>query len=278
MDIGLVTLILILANGYFSYNGFKDKSYLRRYSFVVQKITAEKEYLRLISSGFLHVNWLHLIFNMVGLFLFGNSLEISLGMFNFGLIYFVSLVFGNLLALYIHRNHPDYAAVGASGAVSGLVFAAIGMFPNMQLSLLLIPVYFPAWLFGISFVLFSIYGIKSQKDNIGHEAHLGGGIIGLLCAIVLSPEILSTNTLIILLILVPSVLFLGLLILKPNYLILANAPSSSSGFLTVDDKYNLEKVNRQKELDVLLDKINKSGIDALSEKDKIRLGELSGDA
>lgn len=274
-EVGIVALILIIINGIITYKGLKDSSFLDKYSFNVDQILINKEYKRLITSGFLHVNWAHFFFNMLTLYLFSKSLEVQIGIPSFLLVYVASLIGGNLFALYIHRNHGDYSGVGASGAISGLVFASIGLFPGMDIGFILLPIFIPAWLFGIAYVLYSIYGIKSQKDNIGHEAHLGGGIIGLLIAIALEPKILTLNAFAIILMLVPSFIFLFLIIRKPHLLMVSSPFSKSKNEYTIEDKYNAKKVSKQHELDRLLDKINRNGYDKLSQKEKDRLNELS---
>ncbi len=272
---GSLTILLIILNAIVTYQGFKVLSFFDKFSFKVHQILVDKEYKRLVTSGFLHANWTHFAFNMITLYLFSRGLESYIGIPAFLLLYFASLVGGNLLALYIHRNHPDYSAIGASGAVSGLVFASIGLFPGMEIGFILLPIYIPAWLYGIAYVLYSIYGIKSQKDNIGHEAHLGGGIVGLLIAITLNPGILFNNTLPILLILVPALTFIYLIIYKPHVLIVKNVFSSHKNTFTLEDKYNASKAVRQKELDEILDKINEKGYENLSQKEKERLDRLS---
>ncbi len=274
-EIGAITWVLILLNGAMTYKGLKSKEFFNRYAFDIDRVLIDRDYKRLISSGFLHVNWTHFIFNMITLFLFSQSLEPRMGMAAFSLLYFGSLLGGNLLALYIHRNHSDYRAVGASGAVIGLIFASIALFPGSKIGFILIPISFPAWLFGIAYVLYSIYGIRSQSDNIGHEAHLGGGITGLLIAIILYPEILIANYLPIFLILIPSLLFLFLIVKKPHILWVSNPLTKNKGFLTTEDKYNIGKANRQKELDRLLEKIHKKGYDQLSKKEREKLKNLS---
>ncbi|WP_340154853.1 rhomboid family intramembrane serine protease [uncultured Winogradskyella sp.] len=274
-EIGILTLSLIIVNGIVTYKGLNDFTFLDKFSFNVHEILVNKDYKRLITSGFLHVDWVHFTFNMLTLYLFSKSLENSIGILALLILYFASLIGGNLLALYIHRNHPDYTAIGASGAVSGLVFASIGLFPGMELGFILLPIFFPAWLYGIAYVVYSIYGIKSQRDNIGHEAHLGGGIVGLLIAIVINPNIMVTNTLPIMLILIPTLTFLFLIIKKPHVLLVKNPFSKSKNVYTVEDKYNSNKTSKQTELDSILDKINKKGYDKLSKKEKDRLNKLS---
>ena len=274
-EIGIISFIFIIVNGLVTYKGLKDFLFFNKFLFNVDKILVNKEYKRLVTSGFLHVDWTHFIFNMITLYLFGENLEFSIGILAFLALYFGSLIGGNLFALYINKNHSDYSAVGASGAVSGLVFASIGLFPDMKIGFLLLPIDIPAWLFGLGYVLYSIYGIKSKKDNIGHEAHLGGGVIGLLIAISINPSIIHTNYFPIILILLPSLLFLFLIIKKPYFLLVDNPFSKSKRNYTIEDKYNSKKVENQKELDKILDKINKKGYDNLTKKEKERLSELS---
>jgi membrane associated rhomboid family serine protease len=218
-NIGVVTLVLIIANGLISYQGFNNRMFFEKYLFQVSKILQGKEYIRLISSGFLHSDWTHLIFNMVSFYSFSQNLEGYLGPVKFLTIYFASLLGGDLLALILHQNQGSYRAVGASGAVCGVIFACIALFPDMQMGFIFIPIPIAGWVFGIIYALYTIYGIKSNLGNIGHEAHLGGALIGLATAVVLVPEVLQTNLRTILLIAVPSILFIFILIIKPEILL-----------------------------------------------------------
>jgi len=274
-EIGIITFLLIIANGIVTYKGLNDFIFFDKFLFNVDRILIDKDYKRLVTSGFLHADWTHFAFNMITLYLFSQSLEAYIGIPAFLALYFVSLVGGNLLALYIHRNHPDYSAIGASGAVSGLVFASIGLFPGMEIGFILLPIFIPAWLYGIAYVLYSIYGIKTKKDNIGHEAHLGGGIVGLIIAIGINPSIIQTNYFPIILILIPSLTFLYLIVKKPHFLIVQNPFSKTKNVVTIEDKYNSNKASKQSELDKILDKINKKGYDKLTKKEKDKLNELS---
>lgn len=268
----LFTLLLIGITAFTTHKGLKDFIFQQTYLFQVDKILIQKEYIRLLSSGFLHIDWKHFAFNMITLYFFGINLGNTVGVFFYLLIYFISLIGGNLLSLYINRNRSDYAALGASGAVSGIVFAAIGLSPGMMIGFI---IFFPAWLYAIGYVLYSIYGITSKNDNIGHEAHLGGAITGMLTAILIQPEILSTNLLTIALAIIPTSIFLFLIIRKPHILILNNPFSKAKKAITIDDQFNEEKVAKQDEINKILDKINKKGFDNLSQKDKNRLDELS---
>lgn len=215
-DLTLIVTLIIGVTGYISYLGFEKKTFFYAHAFNVNSILQGKDYKRLFTSGLLHADWMHFGFNMLTLYFFGPILEQKVGPIWFLGIYTISLLGGNILSLYINKANGYYTAVGASGAVTGIIFACIAMFPDMNLYLMLLPIPIPSWAFGLLYVSYSVYGIKSKRDNIGHEAHLGGGIAGLLVALIHSPLMLSENYLPILFILVPSTLFLLMVTRKPR--------------------------------------------------------------
>ncbi|BAO74727.1 possible Rhomboid family protein [Winogradskyella sp. PG-2] len=213
---------------------------------------------------------------MVSLFLFSSLIENEIGPLFFLIIYFISLICGNLFALYIHRNHGDYSSIGASGAVSGIIFARIALYPNLGIGFIILPFSIPSWIYGVLFVAYSIYGIKTKRDNIGHEAHLGGAIIGLITALLIQPSAITTNYVTIILVLIPTFVFIYFIIAKPHILMANNfSLKKKNPPLNFEHKHNIKKVDKQKELDKLLDKISKRGIDSLSKKEKKRLEEFS---
>ena len=273
--ISFAAIGIILANVIISYKGFSDISFMETYAFNVDEILIHKDYKRLISSGFLHVSWTHLIFNMVTLYAFSSSLEVYIGVKSFLIIYFTSLLGGDLFSLFIHRNHGDYTSVGASGAISGIVFSSIALFPGMEIGFLSLQVHIPAWLYAGLYTLISIYGIKSQRDNIGHDAHLGGGLVGLVITLLLYPKMISLNYLPVLMIIVPASIFIYLLIAKPEFMLLNRTSGQSKGFKTIEDKYNADKLRRERELDQLLEKISKTGFESLSAEEKLKLDKYS---
>ncbi|MFC4233393.1 rhomboid family intramembrane serine protease [Parasediminibacterium paludis] len=271
---GILGFILVIINVIVSYKGFTNQIFFDGYKFEVDAVLKRKDYKRLVSSGFLHVNWQHLVFNMFSLYVFSDNIELVLGNGIFLLIYFISLIGGNLLSLLVHRHHGDYSAVGASGAVSGIIFAAIALQPSIGIGMFFI--YIPGWLYGIVFVAVSIYGIKSQKDNIGHEAHLGGALVGMLAAIVCQPEVLRYNYIAILLITVPAIIFIYLIITKPHILLVDNLfVKNNLPYYTIDQKYNAEKKLEADTIDAILDKINRHGINSLSKREKDILNTYS---
>jgi len=268
-SLGLIGLLLLIFNFALSYKGFTDKSFFDKYKFQTDAILIHKEYYRLVSSGFLHLNWLHLIFNMLCLTSFSELLENELGSISFLVIYLVSLVGGNLLALYVHRNHGDYSAIGASGAVCGIIFASIGLYPSIEVGFPFTDFSLKSWLFALIFIGLTLYGIKSNKDSIGHDAHLGGAVIGMITAICLVPSSIKENLEIILLFLVPSLLFISAIIFRPEILMVENLFSQrKNNNYDLDHKYNENRADKQNEVDRILDKIQKKGINSLSKKEK----------
>jgi hypothetical protein len=213
---------------------------------------------------------------MISLYAFSGLIESNLGGTEFLIIYFTSLAGGNLFSLYVHRNHGDYNSVGASGAVCGIIFASIALVPGMAIGFFGLPFSIPGWLYGILYVAFSIYGIRSNKDNIGHEAHLGGALIGMTVALIIEPSAFLENYLTILIIAVPTTAFIYLISTRPHILLADNFYfKTHKNHYSVDHKYNEEKRNNQKEVDKILDKITKKGMDSLSKKEKEKLKQYS---
>lgn len=209
-SLSLVTIVVIAANVIISFKGFKDYAFFEKYKFNIASIR-NKEYIRLFSSGFLHVDTMHLFFNMFTLFVFANVVVSTLGASAFLLIYILSLLAGNMLSYSFHKNEPHYNAVGASGAVTGIVYASILLYPEMSLYLLFIPIPIPAWIFGILYLLYSIYGMKKQLGNIGHDAHFGGAIAGYAVTLMLVPYLFEKHLWVIVVMAIPIVLLFAML-------------------------------------------------------------------
>lgn len=143
-----------------------------------------------ITSGFLHADFGHLVFNMITLFFFGPFVESRLGTAGFLIVYFGSLVGGSLLTFLRKRHDPRYRAIGASGAISGVLFGFVLMRPLEPIYLFLIPVGIPATLFAVGYVLVSLFGMRRGLGRIGHDAHLGGALAGLGLTLALEPGLL----------------------------------------------------------------------------------------
>ena len=196
-----VLIAIIVVNVLISYKGFNDLSFFRKYEFHVGSIRSGEQ-IRMLSSGFLHADMMHLIFNMLTLWFFAPVVINHLGSFSFILVYFGSLIFGSLLTMVFHKNDYGYRAVGASGAVTGVLYSAILFQPDMMLGIFFI-IPMPAYLFGILYLLYSIYGMKAKNDNIGHTAHFGGAVGGYLITLVKEPTLLVEHTLMVILLVIP---------------------------------------------------------------------------
>lgn len=201
MNMPLVLIVMIIINALVSYKGFNDISFFRKYEFHIGSIRAGEQY-RMLTSAFLHADFMHLGFNMLTLYFFAPAVIYNLGVIGFLLVYFVSLICGSLLTLYLHKNEYAYRAIGASGAVMGVLFSAILIYPDMEIN------FIPGYIFGILYLLFTIYGMKTRAGNIGHTAHFGGAIGGFLITLVRMPHLLYDNTLVVIVLAVPIVILL----------------------------------------------------------------------
>lgn len=207
-DIEIITLVIIAINGIASFKGFNDQEFFDKYKFNIGKIK-DGEKIRFFTSGFLHVDMSHLFVNMLTLYFFANVVIFNMGAAQFLLIYLGSLLLGNLFAYFFHKEEPFYTAVGASGAVMGVLYSAILLQPDMMLGLFfIIPI--PAYVFGIGYLLYTLYGMRNKQDNIGHDAHFGGAMGGYFLTLVLSPWIFTEHLLMVFLLLIPIVLLLVL--------------------------------------------------------------------
>ncbi|MBT8393789.1 MAG: rhomboid family intramembrane serine protease [Flavobacteriaceae bacterium] len=210
--LNILIIVIIAANVIVSYKGFNDFSFFEKFKFNIGGIR-RGEQIRLLSSGFLHANTMHLFVNMLGLYLFAGFVIMGLGNFNFLLIYFGSLLSGNLLSLYFHKNEYHYSAVGASGAVTGVLYAAILLDPSQKYYFLFLPpsigsmdLGIPGYILGIAYMLYSIYGMKRQLGNVGHDAHFGGAVGGYVITLLLAPWLFNEHLIMIILLAIPILL------------------------------------------------------------------------
>lgn len=203
-NIHIATLIIIAANVLISMKGFKDFEFFEKYKFNIAGIRRGEKF-RMLTSGFLHADFNHLLFNMLTLYFFAGVVINYVGVSKFVIIYIGSLLLGSLLSYYFHKDEYHYSAIGASGAVMGILYAAILFIPDQNLYLFFaIPI--PAWIFGVAYLLYSIYGMKTKLGNIGHDAHIGGAIAGYLITLSFAPYLLDTSLWIVILLALPIVL------------------------------------------------------------------------
>ena len=207
MNINPVLLILIIANVAFSIKGFSDRSFFEKYKFQIGAIN-RGEKIRMFTSAFLHVDYLHLILNMYVLYIFAPIIIFKLGVIKFLILYVGSLFAGSFFTLFFHKKELYYSAVGASGAVAGIIYAAILLNPDMTLMMFPLPIPIPGYIFGLGYLLYSIYGMKKQLGNVGHSAHLGGAIGGYALMLLVYPAIFTTSFTTVILLGIPIVLLL----------------------------------------------------------------------
>lgn len=284
ISIFTLTLILILVNTGLSLYALQDPAFRDRHVLHVGAIRTRGEYGRLFLSAFVHGGWWHLLFNMYALYLFGKLLDdaardlyptpiMGLSPLWFLLVYVGSLAGGSLLTWYVHRHHDDFRALGASGAINGLIFATIFWLPDLKVW------FMPGWLFGGLYVLASLYGVRNRWGNLAHEAHLGGALTGLLLAVAYRPDLLAVRWPLVVALVLPSAAFLYLILTQPERLHLPSTfRFAPARVREVVGKVVVPHVTAgpafasvQEEIDHLLDK----GVENLNSRERARLEELS---
>lgn len=185
-----IIILVIAITAIISFIAFNNKEIFEKYKFNVGAIRHRKEYVRILSAGFLHADIMHLLFNMMTLYFFGPVILEGFGNIGFLIIYIGSILLGNIFSLFIYQKQPWYSAIGASGGVSGILFAAIAMMPNIGIYFFFIPIPIPGFIFGLLYFGYSVYMMLNPKqwDNLGHAAHLGGAFFGLVYAVIVQPQ------------------------------------------------------------------------------------------
>jgi membrane associated rhomboid family serine protease len=159
--------------------GLKSPTLIEKMVLRPYRLVRNREYDRLITSGFVHADFAHLIFNMLTFYFFAFGLEREIGAVAFLALYFIGLVFSNTGSFIKHRNNPEYATLGASGAILAVLFASIVYRPEQKLFVFPIPVPIPAPLFAVGYLAYSYYAARNSKGRINHDAHIGGALTGL---------------------------------------------------------------------------------------------------
>lgn len=272
------TVAIIVVTCLCSLVGFSDPGFRERFIFAPTEILACKQYYRLFTSALLHLDLNHLFLNMLTLYLFGRTLELFFGPVQFMTIYLAAIIGGDLLSLWLHRHH-EYRSLGASGGVCGVIFSYIFLFPGAGVQFFFIPVTIPGWLYAIGYLLYSFFALKRGTDNIGHDAHIGGSIIGLLAATAMHPRIVQESPKMFVAVMGVSLLLffyflknpmmlpLGSFPLRPRWPSFGRRQSRTGG----TSNYRREPL----EVDAVLEKISRSGVHSLTPREKELLSSVS---
>lgn len=192
-----ITIIIIIITCITSIKAFQSRETTSKLVFSPYLIKRRGEWHRFLTSGFIHGSWVHLFFNMYVLFLFGSYTEKFFaaafqqwGAILYVILYVLAIVLSEVYSYFKHQDNPYYASLGASGAISAIVFASIVFNPLMKIGLIFIPFFgIPAFIFGILYLLYSMYMAKNGQDHIGHYAHFYGAVFGFLFPIILKPSL-----------------------------------------------------------------------------------------
>jgi membrane associated rhomboid family serine protease len=198
-----VTQIIVIITCLVSIPAFSRVRLKEGLLFWPYEISHKNQYYRFITCGLIHADAMHLIFNMVSFYSFGVAIETFLYpvFFNqhtvilYVLLYVLGIIFSCIPDFFRYKNNFSYRALGASGAVSAVIFSAILLEPTMPLRFFFIPIDIPGWLFGLAFLGLSAYLSRRGGDNIGHNAHFWGGVFGLVFTFLASISFTKVNLL-----------------------------------------------------------------------------------
>jgi membrane associated rhomboid family serine protease len=196
MTISIIIIVISVAASLYAWN-HPDK--YSRWMMNPFAVVHKQQYYRLITSGFIHTGYVHLLFNMITLYFFGDVIERIFryyyggsGIFYFLLLYFMGMLVADIPSLIKYRNNANYNSLGASGAVSAVVFAGILFNPTAKICVFLPVLCLPGFIFGILFLLYSYYQSKRMADNINHDAHFYGAVFGVVFSIIIEPRVIVT--------------------------------------------------------------------------------------
>lgn len=193
----IITLALVLLTTVISVAAFSNSVLFSNLLFEPFVIKARAQWYRFITHAFIHANWPHLLVNLFVLYMFGRNVEMLLQLVTGGYstlaflgLYIGGVLFSSVPSYRKHMHDPNYRAVGASGAVSAVLFAQVLMRPTRELELLFFPMKIPAWVFGLLYLAYSWYMDRRGGDNVAHDAHFYGAIFGVLYMTMLDPGLL----------------------------------------------------------------------------------------
>ena len=188
-----ITLTIIIVTCIITLAGFRNGRVVDELIFWPPSINKKHQYYRFITCGLIHADYMHLIFNMLTLYFFGTFMEahyqgeLGLQKWYYLALYIGALIVSNIPTYLKHRNDYNYRSLGASGAVSAVLFAFILLYPWQRIVVLVFPV--PAIVYGVLFLVYSAYMSRKGGDNVNHDAHFYGALFGILFTIAVSPNV-----------------------------------------------------------------------------------------
>jgi membrane associated rhomboid family serine protease len=183
MPVSLWTLTIVIATAAVTIVSFRRYALFTQLMLDAQAVLERREWWRLVTSALVHGDYMHLAINMWVLYNFGSIIEHVLNGPTAAAVYVAGVLGGSAAGLARNRNTVMYRAVGASGGVSAILAMTIVLIPTMPMQLMFIPYPIPAWMFGVFYVAYSIYGMRNAQDGIGHDAHLGGLAVGVVAGL-----------------------------------------------------------------------------------------------
>ncbi len=186
----IATIIFAATIGLSLYTLYKNQALIGKLILHPYSLVRERRWYTLITSGMIHGDLSHLLFNMMTFYFFAFRLETIVGSVEFLIIYFGSMVLADVSTIKKNRDNPHYRSLGASGAISGVLFSAILYVPDSSIMLFFIPIGIPAPIFGLLYLAYCYYAAKKSQDLINHEAHFWGALTGVVLTVAMQPAVL----------------------------------------------------------------------------------------
>lgn len=189
-----ITIIIVVATCMISFNAFNKEDLKYRLAFSPYEVKHHQKYAKYITHMFVHADITHLLFNMLSLYFVGRLLEMLLvvhygrilGELHYFTLYFLGGFFATFWPMLRNHDNPNYLSLGASGAVSSILFACIIWEPRLELSLMFLPIPIPAYIFGPLYLAFEFWAFRRNKTNIAHDAHIGGALFGVIYVLIIN--------------------------------------------------------------------------------------------
>lgn len=186
-----LALIILISTIIISLYGlYKNRTLMENWMMHPWSVIYRKKWYLVFTSGFIHSDIPHLLFNMLTFYFFAFTLENTVGSINFAIIYFGSMVLADVTTILKQKDNPNYYALGASGGISGILFSFILFYPETSIAILFIPIGIPAPIFGLLYLAYCYWAAKKSMGFISHEAHFWGATAGLVLTVLLFPPVI----------------------------------------------------------------------------------------